>query len=147
MLADCYVLVDSRSNELVQGFVAKFCPQCEETTDQYRVTCFTHEPEIVFKTAGELMVYCERFKFCTNKIVWRPLNNGSLKQAMVVYTEDGEMIFGLAVDAGEKSEDGYLDRMMEYLKSDVGYIAYDQPPVEPASEFRKIVHTIRTGRK
>lgn len=90
MLADCYVLVDCRSSELVQGFLAKFCPECEATTAEYRVTCFAHEPEIAFKTAGELMAYCERFRFCTHRIDWRPLTNDNPRQAMVIYTGDGD---------------------------------------------------------
>lgn len=47
----------------------------------------------------------------------------AVRRAMVIYTGDGEMILGLAVDAGEKLEDDFLGRMMEYLQSDVGYIA------------------------
>ena len=100
MLADCYVLVDSRSSEVVRGFLAKFCPQCEEAADDYRVTCFTHEPEIAFKTAAELMAYCERFRFCAHRIDWRSLAGDNPRGTMVIYTGDGEMVLGLSVDAG-----------------------------------------------
>lgn len=75
------------------------------------------------------------------------------KHGMIFYLKDGTMIFGISRNADmtgnmkTENEDQCLIEMMEYFDTNLGYIDYENPPVDSYEEFVKIVNGMLKNKK
>lgn len=145
-LADIYVFQKSRSKQLVLDFLNHFIPFREESAVAYVVPQYAEDPIKEFKHAEDLMTFLEKHTHFGQSIYWRNTDANSLNlHAMVFYTEEGNMIFGISrtAEKAEEIEDTNqfecLDEMKAFFNTDVGYIDYENPPEEPYFEFKRRV--------
>ena len=132
--ADIYVIIDSRSKELVHSFLTRYLTTWVESADEYEIPQYSDNPDIIFKTDSELMNYCEQNKKISYSIYWRSKSDSLIKYGMIFYTSDEKMILGLSVLSGSKEKE-FLKDLKDYLLSDLGYIAFEEPPPDNYVDF------------
>src|ERR1051326_5575062 len=96
MTQELYALSANRSAAFVKQFLDKVVPSRERTCEEYPVPESSDQPKIVFRSDLELLGYLERHPNEPYGIYWNDATAGSSAQAMVFFTRDGMIIFGLA---------------------------------------------------
>src|SRR4051812_26434448 len=115
-LADCYVLVNSRSKKLVEEFLAHFMPQHRELADEYEIPQSSEKPIQVFRTAGDALSYLENHQDEGHALYWENQACGEARFGMVFPTPDGQMICGLSCHSEEgRIADGLFNAMKHFL--------------------------------
>jgi hypothetical protein len=139
-LADCYVLVDSRSKKLVGEFLSHFLPSRRSCADEFEMPQFSDNPEVVFRTEDEALSYLEEHPNETHALYWANEMSVEPRYGMVFPTNDGQIIFGLSCDDQDLLIPGqFLERMKTFLKSSKVYIAFEEPPPNSADEFMTVM--------
>ena len=149
-LADIYVIQKSRSKTKGIDFLNHFLPLREESADEYLIPQYSDEPIQDFDSADELMTFFESNCEFSQSIYWRNLDESNPnKHGMIFYTKDGNMIFGISRNAemsgnlNTDNEDECLNEMKKYFNTEIGYIHYENPPVERYDEFVEIVNELK----
>lgn len=146
--ADIYVLVETRSKKMAVEFLNYFLPVREESANEYLIPQYSDNPMYTFKKAYDVMNFLELNQDCEQSIYWRSADEDSInKHAMIFYTTDGCMIFGISryTDESTKNEDSCLEQMKQFFKTDLGYIDYENPPVKSKKEFVEIVEKLKAN--
>ena len=145
-LADIYVIKRSRSKKLAVDFLNRFLPNREQSSDDYWIPEYSEKPTQEFKDAYDLMSFLELNKNISNRIYWRNTDEENPnKHGMIFYNLDGSIIFGISREPGIKgnldtrSEYHCLNEMKQYFDTHLGYIDYENPPIDNYEEFVKIV--------
>lgn len=134
-LDDCYVFVEKRDGSLIDLFLNEFLPERKEAADDYLVPEYSDNPSHEFQSAPDLIEFLCDNKKETYAIYWNSKRDEDPSNAMVFFTEDGGMIFGLSCDADGGNSKTYLQKMKNFLKSELGYIAFEEPPPGTKAEF------------
>jgi hypothetical protein len=129
---DVYALAPHRTVEAVERFLARFAPAHEPAADEYEVPRYADAPAIVFRTPGELVAYCVGHPAEPHGVYWRCLGGGDPARAMVFFTTDGALILGLSVAS---DADRWLAELLAATGSAVGWVGFEEPPPDSASEF------------
>ena len=145
--ADCYVLTNNRTKKFVVDFLEAFIPNRKEQADVYEIPQYGKETITEFNSADGLIGYLEINVNTPHTIYWENLDNGQVRFASCFFTDDNNLIIGLASDADEGIEDELLKRLINYCKSTDGYITYEQPAPHNTSEFKKIVESTNAQQK
>lgn len=142
--ADIYVIQETRSKSHAIDFLNHFLPHRVESASEYLIPQYSDNPIQSFDNADELMEFLENNVQFNQSIYWRNTDEDSLnKHGMVFYTRDGNMILGISRDADmtggsdTKNEQECLKEMKAYFKTDIGYIDYENPPIDTYNEFVK----------
>ena len=144
--ADCYVLGGSRSADFIYSFLERFVPNRKEMANEYEVPQYSDNPKSVFKTTYELIEYLVEHKGELYTAYWLNTEDTELKAATCSFTREGQVIVGLSCQTlfpDTSIEDRYLSQLSEFCGSDLGYIAYEEPPSHDAYEFEAKVKTYR----
>lgn len=139
--ADCYVLSNERNENFVFDFLNYFIPNRKETADEYCVPMYSDKPEEKFKKDFEIIEYLCLNKNVENTLYWSNNTDSYLKGAMMFFTNDGHLIFGLYCHTrwpNTEIEDEFFSNLKEFCNSKVGYITYEDPSVLNSLEFIKI---------
>lgn len=141
--ADIYVIKKTRSKDYALKFLDTFLPKRKESTDDYVIyTSSSDEPKYIFKKVEDLMIYFERNTTIYQSIYWNGTDKNNLnKHAMLFYTIDGYMVFGISRDYNYKEEG--LEEMKSFLRSDKGYIITECPPKDNYSDFCKMIDFLK----
>lgn len=149
-LADIYVIQKSRSKSKGIDFLNVFLPSREASADEYLIPQYSDNPIEEFDNADDLMTYLESNSEYSQSVCWRNTDeNNPNKHGMIFYTKDGNMIFGISRNAdisgnlNTDNEDECLRKMMEFFKSEMGYIHYENPPPDSYDEFVEIVNELK----
>jgi len=132
---DCYVLVGSRSPELVNRFLDHFVPQRQETADEYEVPQHSAKPEMVFRTAAALLQYLSDHPEHHHAVYWHALGKGDPTRAMVFPTSDGATIVGLSCRSDAETAERLLAEMKSFLHTDIGSFWFETPAPTSSKEF------------
>jgi hypothetical protein len=148
-LADIYVIKKTRSKKLADQFLNHFLPNREQSAKDYLIPEYSDKPTHQFNNAYDLMSFLELNKNYSNRIYWRNKDDeNSNKHGMIFYNEDGSMIFGISRNAdmsgnlNTDNEDQCLTEMKKYFDTNLGYIHYENPPVDSYKEFVEIVNKL-----
>lgn len=133
--ADCYVLTNNRTKKFIDGFLNTFIPNRKEQADVYEVPMDGKETDEEFDSADKLIHYLELNVNTPHTIYWRNLEDKEPRFANCFFTDDNNLIVGLACNADEKTENELLARLMSYCGTDIGYITYEQPAPHNSLEF------------
>lgn len=148
MYADIYVIKKTRSKDYALKFLDTFLPQRKENTHYYAIYApSSNEPKHVFKKVENLMIYLERNPNTYQSIYWNGTDKSNLNtHAMLFYTIDGYIIFGISRHSNYKEEEG-LAEMKSFLESDKGYILGECPPPNSYSEFYEEMKIVEKERQ
>jgi len=140
MLADIYVIKKTRSKKEGIQFLDHFAPDREESCDEYTIPRFSMNPKLEFNKANDLMDYLEQNPNEGQSIYWKNCaERHPNKHAMLFYTSDSYMIFGISMNSFELSDSIYheecLAEMKAFLKVEHGYITHECPPEDTYPEF------------
>ena len=145
-LADIYVIEKTRSKKLAIQFLNLFLPERVQSADDYSIPEYSETPSHQFKNPYDLMTYLELNKNISNSIYWRNTDEKNPnKHGMIFYNKDETMVFGISRNIGikggldSKSEYQCLSEMKTFFNTHLGYIDYENPPVDNYKEFIKIV--------
>ena len=144
-LADCYVLVNSRSKRRVEEFLTHFLPRHRSSADEFEIPQYSDRPDRVFHSAADALSYLEENPNEAHALYWANEDKTDPRHGMVFPTIDGQMIFGLSCDCEDERLPGQvLERMKAFLKSPNGYILFEEPPPRSAEEFVSVVKSLIT---
>jgi hypothetical protein len=129
---DLYALAPQRTADAVAVFLAQFVPQRVESADEYEVPQFADEPKLRCNSADELIAYCVEHEHEQHVIYWRSLGSGDPFHAIVAFTSDGGLIFGLSV---VNDTDHWLEALSTAVGSSVCIRLEEQPPPISTAEF------------
>lgn len=137
--ADCYVLTNNRTKKFVDEFLNTFIPNRKEQTNAYEIPQYSKETDEQFDSADKLIQHLELSINTPYTIYWENLDNNEPHFANCFFTNDNNLIVGLACNANDKTERELLLKLMEHCGSRDGYIAYEQPPPCNTDNFMEIV--------
>ena len=135
---DVYVLSPDRSAKDAERFLDAFVPQREPSTSEYEFPQYAEQPQLVIRSAREAIHHCEAYPDKAHSLYFRNLGAGPA-HAMLFFTSDGALIFGLSV---VERADEWFARLKELTGSKIGYVTFEEPPVATASEFRALAMSV-----
>lgn len=135
MLADIYVLVNSRSGSEVNQFLDFYIPLRHEMQTVYEVTQ-SNEEDLEFHSPGELMDHMEKHPLLYYHLAFHNVNDQAIvRNAGIYYTSDSQMIFRLTIRQNDEIEELLLNELKDLFSSQYGYISYHVPPEKKARQF------------
>lgn len=130
---DCYCLVKSRSQEIVERFLERFIPNRQESADDYMSN------GTVFTDAEDLLKHLQENIKESNSVYWRTTDEESeVQHAMAFYTDDGSMILGLSFIGNNRYDERakkILNSMCSFLSSEIACLTVEEPPPTNSLEF------------
>lgn len=132
MTQEFYALGNDRSAKTVRGFLDHFLPNREPCCSNYSVPESSDAPHCVLVAESEILGYMERHPDEPYGLYWNDPRSPSA-QAMVFYTRDGNVIFGLAEDAAEPAN--RLKELADFVGAEYATLGSEQRPPDTASEF------------
>lgn len=136
---DCYFLIDNRNTDLVNTFLKKYLPINKESASEYSVPLFSDNPTNFFSDINDVLMYLEHDGNCEYSIYWHSIESNSvIKHAMVHYTDDGKMIFGISITGNDPMDYKIVPLFHEIknsFKSHLGCITVEEPPPSNSIEF------------
>jgi hypothetical protein len=132
MTHEFYALGNNRSAKTVRGFLDHFLPEREPCCSDYPVLESSDAPLCVLRAESEILGYMERHPNEPYGLYWND-GQASSTQAMVFYTRDGHVIFGLAEDTAEPTR--RLRELADFVGAEYSALGSEQRPPDTASEF------------
>ncbi len=136
--ADCYVLSEKRTSAFIHSFLDTFLQNRQESANEYEIPQYADKPEIVFKTAVELIDYLSLNKDEVHTIYWSNKDKTDIKGAMCFFTNNGHLILGISCDTmfpDTTIEDNIFADLKEFCGNSNGYITYEEPATHDANKF------------
>jgi len=127
-----YVLARERSVAEANRFLAAFAPRGRAAADEYESPEYSDQPTVVFSTATEAIQYCGAHPDAGHRFYFD--GGDGPAHAMPFFTSDGGLILGLSILADAEQ---LFAQLKAHAGSEIGYITVEDPPCEPASEFRR----------
>ena len=138
---DVYVLARQRSADAAIEFLDHFAPIREQLDGDYSFPQYSGTSEVVFDKPMDAIHYCEKHPAESQSLYFQNLRSGPV-HAMIFFTSDGEMIFGLSVPEGDDGlEKDCLNQLKEFARTSIGYIDFEAPPPDTAAEFKVLAAT------
>lgn len=136
MTQELYVLGKDRSAQFAIAFLDRFLPQRKVFCEDYPVPESSDNPEIVFTSEFEILQYLEEHPNESYGLYWNDADAESFNQAMLFFTKDGKVIFGLAED--ESSLASKFQQLINFVGSEYWLFGSEQRPPDTAAEFETL---------
>ena len=143
--SDCYVLSDNRTEKFIFEFLNHFIPERNEIANEYEYPQYEDEAEFIFQNDYQIIKFLSQQTNAEYSLYWNNNLNEDLKGAMVFFTSDKKIIFGLfctTLKSNTKIEDKYLQKLKLFTKSKYGYITYEKIPEMDSSKFIEIATNV-----
>lgn len=140
MTQEFYALGIDRSARAVRSFLDHFLPERTPTCNDYPVPEFSDIPRSILKTESEILEHMERHASEPYGLYWNGVGASS-NQAMVFYTTDCQVIFGLAEAAPESAV--RLKELADFVGAKYSMLGSEQRPPDTAVEFIALCSTGR----
>jgi hypothetical protein len=140
-LYDLYVLSPDRCAGTIDAFMARFGKGMEEAASDYAIPRFASTPFVVFGSAAEAISYLLAHGSEPYAIYYRPntMMEHGIRNAMLYFTEDNKMIFGITVECGDRFQlTKLLQAIAETVHGTNGYLTVETPPPLSAPQFIEI---------
>ncbi len=137
--ADCYCLIPSRAEKEIFEFLDYFMKERQYASDEFYIEdeSFTKE----FEIAHEFFLFLEEHPTVSSGIYWSNNNFKSLYcHAMVFYTNDEQMIFGISTPAEHPNATNAIQvykELKEFTNAKFGCITIEEVAPYNAVEFRE----------
>lgn len=137
---DCYCLVKSRNKKLVIDFLNYFLPNRNASTEE--VIIMLDGKELIFCNQQEKLIrFLEEEQTIDVNLYWNNLDlNSSFNHAMVFYTNDGNMIFGISTSnnnpKSKKCKEVY-EKLKKFTNAQLGCITVEEVAPCNSLEFKK----------
>ncbi|WP_038164825.1 hypothetical protein [Verrucomicrobium sp. BvORR106] len=139
--ADIYVLGRERSPDLIIRFLDHFLPARGEAADEYAVPQYADTPQIVFKTADELINHCCQHSKEAYSIYWR--SKPGDEHAEVYFLEDGGVIFGVSTPAENQMRvDAVSSELGRFFETDEIFVTYEDLPPDSVDGFKAFLASL-----
>lgn len=132
-IVEIYMLCKSRSKEFAVAFLENFAPNREPCSDEYPYPEYEEPAKHVYDDVEELLGELENSKGESYSLYWNGIDMPKVKNAMLFYTEDGQMVAGLAVE--QNSVEKLFSELALFSDAKYGYVSFDSPPPETKDEF------------
>ncbi len=132
MTQEFYALGNDRKASAVRAFLNHFLPNREPYCSDYPVPQYSGDPQLVPRSEAEILDYMEHHPFEPYALYWND-SGTSLTQAMIFYTRDGHVIFGLADD--EPQHNLKLRELADFVGAEYSMLGWEQRPPDTSSEF------------
>ena len=132
---DICVLAPARDPETLAKFREKYAPGFEEGAAEYEFPQYAKEPSFITTDLDTLLDALFKGPEQQYGVYWLPREREDVVSAMAFFTEDGEMILGLAVP--EECAEHYLAQLKKDFGANESLVLYEQPPPDTAREFRE----------
>lgn len=132
MTQEYYALGAGRSAAAVLRFLDFFLPRRVPVCDDYPVPELADTPRLVLRSESEILEYLERHTAEPYSLYWNdPQGTGA--QAMLFYTRDGNVIYGLADWSAAPSE--RLEELGRFVGATFCTLGTEQRPPDTTPEF------------
>ena len=136
---ESYYLVNNREYKVILNFIENNFIVKKELANEYPVPQYSNFTERTFTSDEELLFFLEANPNYDYGIYWENENKESvIKQISVHFTDDGKMIFGVAMVGNElNSKDSVklFKEIKKYLNSSNACITSEEPPPTNSIEF------------
>ena len=129
---DVYVLCADRSSVSFDKFRA-FLTDAEEAAAEYEFPHFAEIKEFITKDVSVILEKLFLEKEEDYAIYWRVNLDEGITSAMMFFTDDGYIIYGLTV--AENKAENMLGILKKIFSSEFGGITFEQPPPLNSKEF------------
>ena len=130
---EVYFLCPVRTKELGLEFLDCFLPVREDCADDYPYPEYTDSAKLVYDSIDELLGVLETDTSAEYSLYWRGGPGSNYAQAMLFFTNDGNLVVGLAV-YGEPRERVFTE-IAEFTKGAYGYVDFENVPALSKSGF------------
>jgi len=142
IFADCYVLVQVRSRDRIDAFLNHFLPERELVIENWIIPYSAGSGAgTIIDDVDRLIAYCLDHANEYQVICWHTLRDMPPRIAEVYFTNDGAMLFCLSSHEGE-DEQGWLQRLKDFVGTAIGYITYENPPPMNAKAFMQVYESL-----
>ncbi|MDP6046388.1 MAG: hypothetical protein QGH94_02900 [Phycisphaerae bacterium] len=142
MLSDVYVLAE-RSEHVLAEFRRKHLSGFREAAEEYEFPQYAAEPDFVTEDLRRVIDVLLQHSDEHYAIYWNNSVDGDVRSAMVFFTNDGRLIFGLSVLAPAAQRT--LAELLAEAGSQVGGVLFETPPPASAEEFIAACRTTEGG--
>jgi hypothetical protein len=136
---ESYYLLNNRGAKEVFSFIEKKPVIKIELADEYPVPQYSNIIENTFYSDDELMSFLESNPSYDYNIYWENENKDSIiKQFSIHFTDDGKVIFGVAIKGGELDSEDSIEFFVEVkkcLKCTTACITSNESPPTNSIEF------------
>lgn len=136
---EIYILCKERSQVIALQFLERFLPSRKPSALDYLYPQYNDNPEIVYRDCEQLIEKLERELNQPYSLYWDNVNDNPIRNAMLFFTADGNMISGLAVMGGEDKD--WLEKISSVVGGNYGYVSFEEPPPDDTQEFIEICQT------
>lgn len=133
MSQEIYALGENRTAFFAERFLDRFLPNRAPYADDFPVPESSDNPEVVHESVGDLLIYLEKHPQEPYGIYWNSKDPDSYDQAMLFYTRDGKVIFGLACE--ESEAEARARELKEFVGATYLLMSWEQRPPELSSDF------------
>jgi hypothetical protein len=134
MTQEIYVLAPERTRHWGGRFLSTFLPRRIPFAVDYPVPEYADSPTETFAKPDDLMGYLDTHPEEVYGIYWDSLDNdGPVRQAMLFYTSDRQMVFGLAVMQGDSER--LFEELLHFSGTGIGFLGTEERPPDTAQEF------------
>ncbi len=127
--ADIYVLAKDRSIRSAENFLDEFLPKRENSADEYELPQYADDPEEIYPVPLPVLKQCESNSSLEYRFYWRATNHRKPEHAIIIYLNDGEVVYGVSTDASDEEFVSSIYReMKEYLGTECGFVGYEHCP-------------------
>jgi hypothetical protein len=133
MTQECYVLGEDRSANFALAFLDHFLPRRIPFSDEYPIPESSDCPSIILRSDIDIITYLERHSTEPYGLYWNDSDQASVIQAMLFYTRDEKVIFGIADE--ESRAEARLEEMKKFIGSKYALLGSESRPSDTAREF------------
>ncbi len=133
---DVYALCADRSPVSFEKFQSSYLIGAEKSADEYEFPRFAETKEFITE---DLSVILEKLFFEKEEeyaIYWHISLYGPISSAMMFFTNDGYVIYGLTVAENQAIEK--LEDLKKEFSCEFGGITFEQPPPLNSEEFIEV---------
>ena len=134
MTQELYALGYDRRTEIVRGFLDHFLPNRKPAAYDYPVPEHSDNPKAILNTESGILDYMECHPNEHYALYWEDAGT-SWSQAMIFYTRDGNVIFGLAEDEDAMNPIERLRELANFVGAEYSMLGSEQPPPDTTQEF------------
>jgi hypothetical protein len=133
MTQELYALGSNRSTRFAIAFLDHFAPNRKPCSDDYPVPESVDQPEVIFESEAEILAYLEAHPKEPYGLYWNDKASKEYEQAMLFYTSDGMVIFGLACE--ETTAEKRMQELRKFVGAEWAMMGWEQRPPETSTEF------------
>jgi hypothetical protein len=137
MTQEIYALASTRTLSFAVSFLNEFLPDRVAFANEYPIPELSDAPTQVLSSDYDVLDFLEKHPTESYGLYWNACTPESpVRQAMLFYTVDANLILGLAVTANRQSQ--LWSKLLDFSGTNVGLVGWEQRPPDTVDEFRNL---------